>query len=76
MKETVDMDTLRKGYEKLTPEDKEKALKVLNKIGIDLSQPNKNLTGTRVSGFMFMNRIYEADSHKSVFIQLAEIVLK
>ena len=76
MKIPFDMDELRKRFEQLNPNEKDVALKTLCKIGIDLSRPNKSLTGSKVSGFMFQNKIYEADSHKSVYLQLIKIVLK
>ena len=76
MKIPFDMDELRKRFEQLNPNEKDVALKTLCKIGIDLSRPNKSLSGSKVSGFMFQNKIYEADSHKSVYLQLIKIVLK
>jgi len=76
MKFDISMDELRSRFELLSPEDKKKAYKVLSAVGIDLSKRKDDLTGTRVSGFILENRFYEADSHKSVFLQVAEIVLK
>lgn len=70
------MDELRKNFEKLNQEGKAAALKLFKSIGIDISRPDSKLTGTNVYGFIFQNKVYEADSHKSVFLRVSEIILK
>ncbi|MBW1965937.1 MAG: hypothetical protein JRI48_00885 [Deltaproteobacteria bacterium] len=67
---------LRSRVESLPPEDKERALNLLTELDIDLSKRNDNLTGTGVSGFIFENRFYKAESHKEIFLKVAEIILK
>ena len=72
----ISMDDLRKNVEKLSSEQKLAALKLFKSIGIDISKPDNKLTGTNVYGFIFQDKVYEADSHKSVFLQISEIILK
>ena len=74
--ETISVKDLKKKIDSLDPIAKNKTYQMLAEMGIDLSQRNDTLTGTKVFGFILEKQIYRADSHKSVFLQLTELVLK
>jgi hypothetical protein len=72
----ITIDGLRNGLAKMAPDEQAKALALLSKINIDLSESRGDLTGTGVSGFIFDNRTYKADSHKDAFIKLTQLLLR
>jgi len=76
METTITIDELRANFKSLSFEDKDKVLRLLTAINVDLSERNNNLTGTGVSGFILDNKFYEAKSHKEVFLKMTEIILK
>jgi dephospho-CoA kinase len=61
---------------KMAPEEKAKALALLSSINIDLSKSKGDLTGTGVSGFIFYDILYEADSHKDAFLKLTQLIVR
>jgi hypothetical protein len=72
----VSIDVLRSTINSLPQETQSEVLSTLTKLGIDLSKNNSDLTGTGVAAFFLENHIYEATSHKDVFLKVAEFVLK
>ena len=71
----VTIDELRSNLQSLPPENKDQAVSLLNKMGIDLSQSQTELTGTGVAGMILENRFYKVDSHKALFLKLVEVIL-
>ncbi len=69
-------EDLRINLQKMEPEEQTKALALLSKINIDLSKNRGELTGTGVSGFIFDNRMHEAESHKDVFVKLTHLIIR
>jgi hypothetical protein len=75
--EITTIDEFRLKVESLiSSEDKKKALNLFAKLHIDLSKRDDDLTGTGVAGFFLENKFYEAESHKELFLKVAEIVSK
>jgi hypothetical protein len=70
------VDDIRVKIEKMTDSDKQTALGLLAKLGIDLSEPKTELTGTGVSAFILQGKMYEADSHKDVYVQLNWLLMR
>jgi hypothetical protein len=69
-------DDLHKSLGKMSEEEKEAALSLLAKIGIDLTKRKGELTGSQVCGFIFQNKTHGADSHKDVFLKLTDFLLR
>ena len=76
MSVNLSMDELRGKLEQMSTEEKGIALTLLAKVGVDLSKPKGELTGTGVAAFIFQNKIYAADSHKDVFINLTQLLIQ
>ena len=70
------LDDIRNNMGKMPAKEKELALSLFAKIGIDLTTRNNELTGTNVGGFIFQNKTHPADSHKDVFLKLTHILLR
>ena len=64
------LDDLRSKMQAMTDDEKQKTLTLLARIGVDLTKPNADLTGTGVAAFIIQNKSYQADSHKDVFVKL------
>jgi hypothetical protein len=69
-------DALHKSLETMTEEEKNAALSLFAKIGIDLTKRKGELTGSHVYGFIFQNKTHQADSHKDVFLKLTDILIR
>ena len=69
-------DDLHKSLGKMTEEEKNTALSLLAKIGIDLTMRKGELTGSQVFGFIFQNKTHHADLHKDVFLKLTDFLIR
>jgi hypothetical protein len=72
----LSVDQLRLNIKSLPIEQQNKALLLLSGMGIDITQPNNNLTGTGVVGFFLEGQHYEADSHRAVYLMVLSIILR
>ena len=70
------LDDLRSKMQAMTDDEKQKTLTLLARIGVDLTKPNADLTGTGVAAFIFQNKSYQADSHKDVFVKLTQLLVR
>ncbi len=63
-------------YRKMkNPIEKKIFASALEKISVDPIRPNNNLTGTKVNGFRFEGKQYEAVSHIDVLRKILRIVV-
>ena len=76
MRFKMNLQELHANIKSMSPKDQKVALSVLTKIGLDVTEPNAELTGTRVVGFVLDSKVHEADSHKDIFLQIDSIVLR
>lgn len=60
--------------EAMSEDEKKTALSALAKLKIDMSQLKSELRGTQVVGFIFNKKIYNALTHKEVFVKFIEII--
>ena len=64
---------IRKRMENLTPEEKRKAWALFDKLGMDLTEGDASLTGTKPSRFTLQGECYAADHFRDIFLQVCEI---
>lgn len=76
MTNEITVDGLRDMLQKFTDDEKQKILADFTEIGVDLSKPKSDLTGSGVAAFIFQKKTYQADSHKDVFVKLTQLLVK
>lgn len=65
---------IRDNLGKLSPEERRKASKLLDKLDLDISEGDERLTGTKPGGFYLEGEFYHAEHHREIFLKVAEIV--
>lgn len=64
---------LRQNVEKLSPEERKAAWALFSRFGIDISESDSSLTGTKPSGFTLEGKFYPADHNRDIFLKVCEI---
>lgn len=64
---------LRKVLEAMTPEDRKATWAALERVNIDLSEGDQQLTGTKPYGFVLEGRSYREEHYRDIFLKVCEI---
>ena len=72
----IAINEIHSKIETIKGEEKKCVQALMSKIGIDISRGDPSLTSTRVYGFKLDGKTYEANHHRDILLEVAEIVLR
>ena len=67
-------DKIAKIIETMPEDERKRAFSVLAKLKVDMSTCKSELSGTQVVGFIFNNKIQNAQTHKEIFVKVVGII--
>lgn len=72
----ISIPDLKQRLKSLEPSERELAIQMLERIGLDPIQANNGLTGTKVRGFTLEGKFYKAESHIDVLRQILRLIFQ